>query len=367
MIKLFPTRVEWKPTEGRFRPAARSAFRALGLAATAAQGEVFDAVSGVRLALKLGVRKTFEGDLPWLGPVGRGESEVRDALGRLSEPAQRARERLFWFHGPVPAGPAPAVAELMRAVEAVLARGSGGAGDPGGGHVSAAALHDAALLALAGLARLDAALLEEGAWARAFALWRRLFEGEEFWSLLVAADLKGHYEQAVTFGEVAELRLRAPRLVSEFVAGRGFDAARAGDARLCLRALRVLRGAGLPRPLLDEYEQEAVGPFEDAAVEKLDAAFAWVGLVSVQDGARRRNYCNEAWRKFDNLRPRLAEFAGLAGADSYAARRVFEHAASKLLRLAEGFEAAGRREEALFVCLKARALAPPGCDGLAAI
>jgi hypothetical protein len=357
ILKLFKERVEARPAAGTFEPAARSALRTLGLAATAARGEVFDAASSVRLALKLGVRKTFEGDAAWLfGAASREESDVRDAVGRLSEPAQRARERLFWFHGAATHAHASTVAELTRVVKALLADGS------------AAALHDAALLALCGLVRLDPALRDVGAWARAFELWRRVFECEEFWSLLVAADLKGDYEQPVTFGEVAELRLAAPRVVAEHVAVRARETARRGNLREAAHALTLLRGAGLPGSLLQEYENEVVGPAEDELVEKLDVAFAWVGLGGpTAPPATRRNYWNQAWRRFDALRPRLAEFAELAGADSYAARRVFEHAASKLFRLAVSFEEVGRTPEALFVCRKALALAPPGSEELPAI
>jgi hypothetical protein len=263
------------------------------------------------------------------------------------------------------------VAELLSAVDALLSVDAGDSDDSGGAFAALhdAALHDAALLALAGLACFDPMLSEAGAWGRAFELWRRVFESEEFWSLLVAADLKGDYEQPVTFGEVNELRLRAPRLVSAPVAERARDAALRQDLRVCARALTILRGAGLPAPLVEEYERETVGPAEDGLIEKLDAAFAWVGVISVGDGspATRRNYCNQAWRRFEDVRPRLAEFAGLAGADSYFARRVFEHAASKLFHLAEAFDEAGRREESLFVCLKAHALAPHGCEPLDAI
>jgi hypothetical protein len=338
----------------------------------------------VRLALKLGVRKTFEGDVSWLEPVSRKESDVRDAVGRLSEPAQRAAERLFWFHGRVTPTPARTVAELERAVGALLSVASGDSGDPPAaarhsaaspddalhdGAVPCAALHDAALLALAGLVRLDPALRDAGAWARALDLWRRTFEAEEFWSLLVAADLKGDYEQPVTFGEVRELRLRAPRLVSVPVAARAREAALHGNLRACTHALAILRGAHLPAPLLEEYERETIGPVEDGLIEKLDAAFAWVGLMGLgaHSASTRRNYCNQAWRRFELLRPRLVEFVAMAGNDSYAVRRVCEHAATKLQRLAEAFDNAGRREESLFVCLKARALAPPGCEELPAI
>lgn len=392
LIKLFPTRVEMKPARGRLEPLARSAFRTLGLAAKATQAEVFDAASSVRLALKLDVRKMFEGDVAWLGPVGRTESDVRDAVSRLSEPAQRASERLFWFHTSFKLVPASNVAELLRSVDALLSFDSGHSGDSGdadnnGDSTPAlhdamlhdavphdavlydAVLHDAALLALAGLVCLDSTLKDLGAWARAFELWRQVFEGEEFWSSLVAADLKGDYEQPVTFGEVTELRLRAPRLVSAPIAERARTASLRGELRPATRALTILRGAHLPAPLLEEYERETIGPAEDGLIEKLDEAFAWVGIMGFGDSApaKRRNYGNQAWRRFEKLRPRLAEFDALAGADSYFARRVFEHAASKLLRLAEAFDLAGRREESIFVCLKARALAPADCEPLPAI
>ncbi len=358
LLKLFNGRVEAKPAVGLFEPAARSAFRALGLTATAAQGEVFDAASSVRLALKLGVRKTFEGDAAWLfGAAVREESDVRDAVGRLSEPAQRARERLFWFHGRAPHSAASTVAELMPAIDALLADGA------------AVALHDAALLALCGLVRLDPALREGEAWAHAFELWRRVYVCEEFWSLLVAADLKGDYEQPVTFGEVEELRLSAPRVVAGHVAARARETAHRGHLREATRAFRLLRGAGLPAALLHEYENEVVGPAEDELLGNLDTAFAWAGGLGfdAKSAATRRNYCNEAWGKFERLRPRLAGFVELAGTDSYAARRVFERAASKLLRLAGSFEAAARPQEALFVCHTARLLAPDGSEELPAV
>ncbi|HEX7318689.1 MAG TPA: hypothetical protein VF297_32570 [Pyrinomonadaceae bacterium] len=366
MIKLFQKRVEWKPPLGLFEPAARDAFRVLGLAASAAQPEVFDAASSLRLALKVGVRKTFEGDAAWLGEVARKESDVRDAVGRLSEPRQRARERLYWFQLPAPRAHVSTVAQLTAAVEELLKRvpvRPSDSGEEGGARLAdeeAAALHDAALLALAGVARLDPTLREGEAWARAFALWRRLFACEEFWSLLVAADLKGDYEQPVTFGEVAELRRAAPRVVYAHAAGRARDAVLNGELREAARAFALLRGASMPATLLREYEEETVGPAEDKLTEELDTAFTWVGAgFDDKTAAERRNVCNAAWRRFSLLRPRLADFARLAGADSPYVLRVFEHASSKLFKLAVEFEQAGRPPEALFVCLKARALAPP--------
>ena len=334
-----------------FEPVARSAFRVLGLAAGASQRGVFDAASSVRLALKVGVRKTFDSDLAWLGQVARDESDVRDATGRLTEPAQRAFERLFWFDEPPGVSHVSNVEELGGAVSSLSS-------------YETDAPHDAALLALAGLTRLDPELSAHDAWARAFALWRRVFESEEFWSRLVAADLRGDFEQLVTYAEVRKLRESAPRVVSRPLAERARDAAVRVDARECGRALALLRGAGLPPALLEEYEREALGPLEDSLTERIDAAFGWLYIVTVErrGAATVRNYANAAWRRFKAVTQDLSEFTRAAGASHYAARRVLEHAASKLLLLSERFEEAGRREESLFVALKAYALAPPDCE-----
>jgi hypothetical protein len=348
------------PEPAPFEPAARSAFRVLGLAACASQREVFEAASSVRLALKVGVRKSFDSDLAWLGPVARGESEVRDAAGRLSEPTQRAFERLFWFDRRPTLARVSNVEELERAVSSLSPDETDSSDDVD-------VPHDAALLALAGLTRHDPLLLEAEAWARAFALWRRVFESEEFWSRLVAADLRGDFEQLVTYAEVRELRERAPRVVSRPVAERARDAALRADARECGRSLAVLRAAGLPPALLEEYEREAFGPLEDSLTERIDVGFGWLYLMTVEQrgAATVRNYANAAWRKFKPVVPELGEFARAAGASHYAARRVLEHAASKLLLLAQRFEEAGRRDESIVVALKAYALAPPASEACA--
>ncbi|HEV7891492.1 MAG TPA: hypothetical protein VGP08_12685 [Pyrinomonadaceae bacterium] len=320
----------------------------LGLAACASQREVFDAASSVRLALKVGVRKSFDSDLAWLGRVGREESDVRDALGRLSEPAQRAFERLFWFDETPTVAHVPNVEELERVVSSLPS-------------FEADAPHDAALLALAGLVRLDPELRAAEAWARAFALWRRVFESEVFWTGLVAADLRGDFEQLATYAEVRELRASAPRVVSRPVAERAIDAAVRTDSRECGRALALLRAAGLPPTLLEEYEREALGPLEDSLTERINSAFGWLYIVTVErrGAATVRNYANDAWRKFKAVTQDLSEFTRAAGVSHYAARRVLEHTSSKLFLLSERFEEVGRREESLFVALKAHALAPP--------
>jgi hypothetical protein len=333
-----------------FEPLAQSAFRALGLAATASQREVTGASSSVRLALKLGVEKTFETDAKWLAPLSRAESDVRDALGRLSEPASRAFERLFWFHTGAHVAHVSNVAELRAAVGMLLSDSS------------PAALHDAALLALAGLLRLDPALEDADAWAEVFKLWSETVEREEFWSLLVAADLNGEYEQSVTFGEVRRLRLRTPRLVSAPVAEHAKGSIVSGNLHSCARAFSLLRGAGLPAALLEEYERDILGPAEDRLEEVCNAAFS-SSAFAVGFGESEASRYNIVWSKFESeVKPQLRVFVEMGGAESPYVRRALAHAADKLRELAERYRNAGLHGQSLTLLVEARALAPHGSE-----
>jgi len=339
------------PARGEFPPLERNAFRVLGLAASGSQREVFEAETGLRLALKLGVEKSFETDASWLGPVARAEGDVRDALGRLADPARRAEERLFWFHSPAPAGPQSAEA-LTAEADALLLRGS------------PAARHDAALLLLAGLSVLDPSLRAPEVWARCFGLWRSLVEGEEFWSLLVALDLKGEYEQLITYGEARGLRRRVPRLVSEPLAERAKSAAVGGRFGFCRRALVVLRGAGLPSALLDEYENEILGPLEDRLQQECEAVFERAEAVArglALSRFERGSSYNFAWRTFEQeFKPKLAAFVAAGGAANPSVRRALERAALKLSGLALKYQANEQPDTALKALRQARLLVPPG-------
>ncbi|MBC7933153.1 MAG: hypothetical protein H7Z38_21530 [Rubrivivax sp.] len=354
-LNLFAKRAAAKPAGRSFEPLAQSAFRTLGLAATASQREVFDASSSVRLALRLGVQKTFEGDLPWLAPVSRTESDVRAALGRLAEPSGRAFERLFWFHTALNPRPASSVAELRAAVDALLSDDS------------PAARHDAALLMLAGLLRLDPVHEEADAWAWALKLWRETVEREEFWSQFVAADLSGEFEQSVTFGEVRRLRLRTPRLASAPVAEGAKNATLRGDLHSCARAFLLLRGGGLPAALLEEYERDILGPAEDRLEQVCNAAFSSSALAAGFGESAASRY-NIVWSNFESaVKPQLRDFVEMGGAESHYVRRALEHASDKLRELADRYRSMGLHQQSAMLLLEARALAPDGCEALESI
>ncbi|HZG50738.1 MAG TPA: rhodanese-like domain-containing protein [Pyrinomonadaceae bacterium] len=343
----------------RLLPAADNAFRLLGLSCHASQSEIYAAASSLRRAIKLGVVKPPAHHLAWLGSLNRTENGVRDALSRLTVPAQRIYERLFWFFDPQAAAATATGALSAASLQASIAHLRSGE--------NACALHDIALLSLAAMLRLDPALELADDWRRTYALWKELIEGKEFWSQLMAADLKGDFEQATTFAEIGDLRGRAWRLVTAPLADVAQDAIMCEDRALARRALGVLRGSGLPQALADEHEHEILGTLEDEFEVSLHVAFSSYRheVKSVQNVAERRETCWRAYGKFnEQVKPALKRIYELAGADSPVARRVFATAADALDELADGFETGFDNESRLKMLRRAWQLAPPDSASL---
>jgi rhodanese-related sulfurtransferase len=334
----------------KLMPLAENAYRLLGLSCHATQKEIYAAASSIRRALKLGVEQRSAPPLAWLGSCERTETSVRDALSRLVEPSQRIYERLFWFFDLQ-----ATTTELNReSLEESVAR-LRVTPQPSTGH-------DIALLSLAVLLQLDPHLSLTDEWQRTYALWKELIEAKEFWSLLVAADLKGDFEQVTTFGEVKNLRLRAWRLVTAPVTEIAKDGILREDHPLARRALNIIRRSNLPPTLADEYENEILAPVED----KFEALFAEAFRMyryyvkTNQSISERRATCHAALAKFDEeVQPALKKIFELAGARSLVARRMFEVAADGLDELADGFESALEPAARLKTLRRAWELAPP--------
>jgi len=339
------------PEKQRLPPTADNAFRVLRLSCHASQREIYASASALRRAIKLGVVRPPAPHINWLGAPDRTENGVRDALGRLTVPAQRIYERLFWFFDPQVATTIPPSLASLRAAAARVPC-----------EESPSARHDIALLSLAVMLQLDPALKLADDWRRTYTLWKEVIEGKEFWSLLLAADLKGDFEQVTTFREIKDLRGRAWRLVTSPVAEMAKDAILREDHALAGRALAVLGGSNLPQTLFDEYEQEILGPVEDEFDALLSVAFSSYRyeVKSSQNIGERRETCWRAHGEFnEQIKPALKKILELAGAESAVARRVFAAAAEALDELADGFETGFDNESRLKMLRKAWQLAPP--------
>lgn len=338
------------PDQRKLTPLADNAFRLLGLSCHATQKEIYAAAASIRRAIKLGVDRMPPHHIAWLGSYERTENNVRDALSRLADPAQRIYERFYWFFNPQLVSTELSLPALQESVERLRE-----APQPSTGH-------DIALLSLAVILQLDPQLSNADEWRRVYALWKELIEAKEFWSLLVAADLKGDFEQITTFGEVRNLRGRAWRLVTSPVAEIAKDGILRDDHPLARRALAILHRSDLPQVLADEYENEILAPVEDKFDLLLAEAFRIFRyyLKSTQSVAERRATCHRTLDAFDKeVKPALKKIFELAGARSLVTRRVCEMAADALDELADGFETAFEPASRLRMLRRAWQLAPP--------
>jgi rhodanese-related sulfurtransferase len=338
------------PGQRKLLPLADNAFRLLGLSCHATQQEIYASAASIRRAIKLGVDRTPPHHLSWLGSFERTENSVRDALSRLADPAQRIYERFYWFFNPQLVGTELSLPALKESVERLRE-----AAQPATGH-------DIALLSLAVILQLDPKLFNADEWQRTYALWKELIEAKEFWSLLVAADLKGDFEQVTTFGEVRNLRARAWRLVTSPVAEIAKDGILRDDPPLTRRALAILRRSDLPQMLADEYENDILAPVEDKFEVLLAEAFRTYRyyVKSNQSVAERRETCYRTLAKFDEeVKPALKKIFEMAGALSLVTRRVCEQAADALDELADGFDSAFEPAARLKTLRRAWQLASP--------
>ncbi|HEV2803104.1 MAG TPA: rhodanese-like domain-containing protein [Pyrinomonadaceae bacterium] len=347
----------------KLTPVADNAYRLLGLSCHASQREIYAAAASLRRAIKLGVaERPHAHDISWLGAAERTENGVRDCLGRLTVPAQRIYERLFWFFDAQTAAAAMPGAPSLASLEETAARIRASE--------NASARHDCALLRLAGLLRLDPAFELGEEWRQTYALWKEVVETREFWSSLMAADLKGDFEQATTFAEISDLRQRTWRLVTAPVAETAKDAILGEDRQHAARALAVLNTSPLPQTLRHEYEQEILGPVEDEFDVLLAMTFMTYRyeVKTNQSIGERRETCWRAHAKFnEQIRPALKKILELAGAESQVARRIYAAAAEMLDELADGFESAFDRETRVKMLRKAWQLAPPESAALLTI
>lgn len=334
----------------KLMPLVDNAYRLLGLSCHATQKEIYAAASSIRRAIKLGVEQKPAHQMAWFGSCERTETSVRDALSRLADPSQRIYERLFWFFEPQLIATEPGLHALRESAARLSSVPQPSTG------------HDIALLSLAVLLQVDPRLDFAEEWQRTYALWKELIEAKEFWSLLVAADLKGDFEQVTTFGEVRNLRARAWRLVTAPVAEIAKDGILREDHSLTRRALNIIRRSDLPPALAAEYENEILAPVED----KFDLLFAEAfslyryHVKTNQSVSERRATCHAALAKFDaEVKPALKKIFELAGARSLVARRMFEVAAEGLDELADGFDSAFEPVSKLKMLRRAWELAPP--------
>ncbi len=200
------------------------------------------------------------------------DEDCQTAIERLRDPFNRLLDEVFWFwpttdNGATdPALQALAMGQAEHAAELWTAQTS----QDGAGHI---ATHNLAvlehLLALDAEARRPSEKLDKEhetslvvLWARAFARWRAVLDGEGFWSVL-RHRVHGLNDRQLTTGLVRRIRDTLPTALLLINAKIAYSAAERCEAALAQRHIRLLRGSKLGEGLADEAIREALTPLRN--------------------------------------------------------------------------------------------------------
>ena len=298
-------------------------YRVLRLSVNATLSEIHQAAVGMRRAALLGIMGPAEDEVPALGPIPRTEADVRTALGRLGNPAQRLTDRLFWFHrqscpqDPAQPGSKPVVRSEWD---------------------ETAGYHDRALHGLFGA--FSAGFHDAGVavWVQALREWHGVVSDDDYWALSLAVEEVGAFEPAALPSEVDALRDGAVGLAAEPLVGAARDALAREDTSTASRimgALDELVDTGL---WVATAKQDIASP----AVERVRALCRTVNeelaskVVREQDaGERNKEPCDTALERFrSEIEPALDRVLRLVDSNHEAAQQSREEAARCLSEIA---------------------------------
>jgi hypothetical protein len=211
-----------------------NAYRVLRVPGGASASDIHKAADSIRRGVAPGLSRTSDIDIPGLGNVPRGDTDIRAALGRLADPAQRLTDRLFWFCEL----PAPAGAQRFSSPM-----------DPTG--------HDSALRAL--FEAMQGGLDDAGlaAWVKALRGWHAVANDEDYWFLALIHEDEGSFERRATSADAEALRADAVRIAAEPLILAARAALVADDRETVRRILTALS------------ELTDTGPWASAAIDDI--------------------------------------------------------------------------------------------------
>ena len=244
---------------------AANAYRTLGLSASAGQSAVDDAARRMRIWSDPRLIPPTPWDLPWLGPLARGRTEIEQAVARLSDPASRVEERVLWYLGAAPPGAGP-----------------GGPGPEAEGPRTDGPLpahHDAAVAMLHRACASDPDAADVGTWRPVVEAFGALAGSESFAAWLSRVEGEGDFEKRASSAEVAAAARSAPPALAAALASRARAAPDRDDADACAAVVSLLRStaardgtAAVVRDLLDCLEDvldARCGALDDELRDKL--------------------------------------------------------------------------------------------------
>jgi hypothetical protein len=294
-----------------FPLAQDNCFRISGLPTSASRSELQTAAASFRRAMKLGVAKGTDWDLPWLGRLERSEGSLQNASGRLADVERRLTDRLFWFGA--------RTADLVRLGPAAVPS------LPPPHPNSPEYNHDVALLGLLHAGVADPTFLDGARWQGVIAAWHQAVSADGYWSAVLEQDQRGGFEPAADLDDVVMLRRRAVELgLAAIVAAAKSDAAGGGEA-VVGRILAILRTAPIENERRFTIENEIIGPLEEAIIRVCgEIRTECRSKIKHEDTAAAANkpICLTATQRLQSeILPRLARLERIAGKDAVYAQR----------------------------------------------
>lgn len=296
-----------------------NAYRILGLSAEASQRDIHEANSSIRRAIKIGVNKTTSWDLPWLGSTTRTEKDLQAAIGKLTNPAQRLHERLFWFSGNAAPLNEATIESLSSAISEFEARANS---------------HDLALVKLVYANLIDPELKNKNLWIGAITLWEEVIDSDDYWPSLLDMDMVGEFEPFATIEEVENLKLNVYRLICSKLLALANEGVVTKNEGICKQVFNILRDSKIPRNIFYEFETQVFGSLEDEFIELCEQIRNDSNnSLNKQDTNALDNIktCTTALNRFNNeVQPGLNRLLNLSGQNTELANRVKEEAAGCL-------------------------------------
>jgi hypothetical protein len=283
-----------------------SAYRTLGLSATASQVQIDQAARRMRIWPDSKSIPPTPWDLPWLGQICRNKHDIEQAVARLSDPATRIEERLLWYHATNPATwsakDIPALAHTLGA----LAKATG-----------PATVHDYALV------RLQLALIEDenftntDRWQKVLTRLDSLCESDSFLAWMLDVEQKSDFEKRAQIEEIGQIVAALPQTLASAIAARAESALEADDLLTARRILTLLRLAA--PSVAGECEEQILDRLEDLLERHCGDIHDQLHRIGAPDINQRQiqTMCGKAATIYNQrIDPLLSEIPEVAGSDS---------------------------------------------------
>ncbi|MGO9119698.1 MAG: hypothetical protein ACLQPD_19060 [Desulfomonilaceae bacterium] len=256
-------------------------FRVLGLSVNASSKDVQRQQNRRKMQERLGVGSSDVSGGPLALDPAPTEEDIRSAMERLHHPMDRLLDEIFWFwplNGPVSGDPALKAlgqGQVRKAADFWMEQAELNGHGEIAIHNLAVLDHMSALdyevrLASGGLTRQEQERLAE-LWPQAFARWKQVLNGEEFWAL-VKNRIRELDDAQLTTDLAESIRSGLPLALLLISAKIAYNKAESSDTTLAGHHIDLVRRANFGNGIAERAIQQALKPLRKRLNAAIDSA-----------------------------------------------------------------------------------------------